>query len=151
MPEGTGRASVTMTSIPTATEKKPSVELKEASDTFTDPKINDPAPFPNLKQEMFVFSGTEGMARPLLSSDWAAALNTSDQEKERLLNETFNFSQTDKETKEMIEFTRPCFERTGLRSVMKVSNQKYPGRNGGQDNLNDTDSKKRQNLAVDEG
>ena len=42
-------------------------------------------------QKMFVFSEMGGMARPLLRSNWAAALNTSDQEKERLLNETFSF------------------------------------------------------------
>ena len=74
---------------------------------------------------MFIFSGTEGMARPLLSSDQAAALNTSDQEEERLLNEIFNFSQTDKE-------------------------KKYTGRNEVQNDLKDTNSEKGQNLAVDE-
>ena len=39
----------------------------------------------------FVFCEMGGMPRPLLRSNWAAALITSDQEKERLLNETFNF------------------------------------------------------------
>jgi hypothetical protein len=102
-------------------------------------------------QKMFVFSEMGGMARPLLRSNWAAALNTSDQEKERLLNETFNFFQTDSETMEMIEFISPYVERAGLRNAMKVLNQKYPGKNEEQENLNDTDSEKRQNLAVDEG
>lgn len=102
-------------------------------------------------QKMFVFSEMGGMARPLLRSNWAAALNTSDQEKERLLNETFNFFQTDSETMEMIEFIGPYVERAGLRNAMKVLNQKYPGKNEEHDNLNDTDSEKRQNLAVDEG
>lgn len=102
-------------------------------------------------QKMFVFSEMGGMARPLLRSNWAAALNTSDQEKERLLNETFNFFQSDTETKEMIEFISPYVERAGLRNAMKVLNQKYPGKNEEQENLNDTDSEKRQNLAVDEG
>jgi len=101
-------------------------------------------------QKMFVFSEMGGMARPLLRSNWAAALNTSDQEKERLLNETFNFFQQDKETMEMIEFISPYVERAGLRNAMKVLNQKYPGKNEEQESLNDTDSEKRQNLAVDE-
>merc|ERR1719219_1647681 len=102
-------------------------------------------------QKEFVFSEMGGMTRPLLRSNWAAALNTSDQEKERLLNETFNFFQTDTETMEMIEFIGPYVERAGLRNAMKVLNQKYPGKNEEQDSLNDTDSEKRQNLAVDEG
>jgi len=102
-------------------------------------------------QKMFVFSEMGGMARPLLRSNWAAALNTSDQEKERLLNETFHFFQTDTETVEMIEFINPYVERAGLRNAMKVLNQKYPGKNEEQESLNDTDSEKRQNLAVDEG
>merc|ERR1712147_527660 len=34
---------------------------------------------------------------------------------------------------------------------MGVLNQKYPGKNEEQESLNDTDSEKRQNLAVDEG
>jgi len=102
-------------------------------------------------QKMFVFSEMGGMARPLLRSNWAAALNTSDQEKERLLNETFSFFQSDSETMEMIEFIGPYVERAGLRNAMKVLNQKYPGKNEELENLNDTDSEKRQNLAVDEG
>eukprot|EP00092_Neocalanus_flemingeri_P040368 GFUD01043966.1.p1 GENE.GFUD01043966.1~~GFUD01043966.1.p1 ORF type:complete len:1978 (-),score=498.59 GFUD01043966.1:399-6332(-) len=102
-------------------------------------------------QKMFVFSEMGGMARPLLRSNWAAVLNTSDQEKERLLNETFSFFQSDTETVEMIEFISPYVERAGLRNAMKVLNQKYPGKNEEQENLNDTDSEKRQNLAVEEG
>ena len=40
-------------------------------------------------QKMFVFSEMGGMSRALLRSTWAAALNTTDQEKERILNLTF--------------------------------------------------------------
>jgi len=101
-------------------------------------------------QKMFVFSEMGGMSRPLLRSNWAAALNTSDQEKERLLNETFNFFQSDSETLEMIKFIGPYVERAGLRNAMKVLNQNYPGKNDEQESLNDTDSEKRQNLAVDD-
>ena len=89
---------------------------------------------------MFVFSEMGGMSRLLLRSNWATSLNTSDQEKERLLNETFNFFQSDDETKEMIKFISPYVEKAGLRNAMKVLNQKYPGKNEDQESLNDTDS-----------
>merc|ERR1719400_1824463 len=91
-------------------------------------------------QKEFVFSEMGGMTRPLLRSNWAGALNTSDQEKERLLNETFNYFQTDKDTSEMIEFIKPYTERAGLRNAMKILNQKYPEKTEDQENLNDTDS-----------
>ena len=54
-----------------------------------------------------------GMPCPLLRSNCAAALIISDQEKERLLNETFNLFQSDEETAKMIEFV----ERAGLMNV----------------------------------
>ena len=97
-------------------------------------------------QKEFVFSEMGGMARPLLRSNWAGALNTSDQEKERLLNETFNYFQNDKDTSEMIEFIKPYTERAGLRNAMKILNQKYPEKTEDLANLNDTDSEKRKNL-----
>lgn len=97
-------------------------------------------------QKEFVFSEMGGMTRPLLRSNWAGALNTSDQEKERLLNETFNYFQNDKDTLEMIEFIKPYTERAGLRNAMKILNQKYPEKTEDLDNLNDTDSEKRKNL-----
>ena len=65
----------------------------------------------------FVFCEMGGMPRPLLRSNWAAALITSDQEKERLLNETFNLFQSDEETAKMIEFIKPYVERAGLMNV----------------------------------
>ena len=84
-----------MISIPTTTEKKPSEELK-ASDTFIDPEINNQAPSPDLEQEIFVFSEMEDIAKPLLNSDQAAALDNSDQEEKKLLDEIFNLPQTNK-------------------------------------------------------
>ena len=46
-------------------------------------------------------------------------------QKERLLNETFNYFLNDKDTSEMIEFIKPYTERAGLRNAMKILNQKY--------------------------
>ena len=102
----------------------------------------------------FVFCEMGGMPRPLLRSNWAAALITSDQEKERLLNETFNFFQSDEETAEMIEFIKPYVERAGLRNAMKIMNQKYLDVVDEEEapvssSLNDTDSEKRKNLNND--
>ena len=97
----------------------------------------------------FVFCEMGGMTQPLLRSNWAGALNTSDQEKERLLNETFNFFQNDQETMEMIDFIKPYVERAGLRNAMKIMNQRYPDKDEEPDHLNDTDSEKRKNLSSD--
>ena len=101
-------------------------------------------------QKEFVFSEMGGMDKTLLRSNWAGALNTSDQEKERLLNETFNYFLNDKDTSEMIEFIKPYTERAGLRNAMKILNQKYPEKTEDQENLNDTDSEKRKNLNDEE-
>ena len=101
-------------------------------------------------QKEFVFSEMGGMTRPLLRSNWAGALNTSDQEKERLLNETFNYFQTDPDTSEMIEFIKPYTERAGLRNAMKILNQKYPEKTEDLENLNDTDSEKRKLMAEED-
>ena len=112
--------------------------------------MNDTWPHNNIMEmrKEYVFCEMGGMTRPLLRSNWAGGLNTSDQEKERLLNETFNFFQTDLETQEMIDFIQPYVERAGLRNAMKIMNQKYPIVDEEPSHLNDTDSEKRKNIGA---
>merc|ERR1719273_1289262 len=101
-------------------------------------------------QKMFVFSEMGGMSRALLRSTWAAALNTTDQEKERILNLTLAHFERDQGTQAMLSFIEPHVQSEGLRKAMKVLNQQFPEQAvDGQ--VNDTDSEKqRRDLEEDE-
>merc|ERR550525_587357 len=102
-------------------------------------------------QKMFVFSEMGGMCRTLLRSTWAAALNTTDQEKERILNLTFVHFDRDQATQAMLIFIEPHVQTDGLRKAMKVLNQQFPERAVGGQTVNDTDSEKqRRDLEEDE-
>jgi len=117
-------------------------ELFLMSDTWAAASV------PGMRKE-FVFCELGGMTRPLLRTNWAANLNTSDQEKERLLNETFSFFSRDPETLEMLEVISPYVERAGLRNAMKILHQKYPETPDREEtrNDNDTDSEKRKSMS----
>ena len=92
-------------------------------------------------RQMFVFSSQGGMTRALLRSTWAAALNTTDHEKERILNRTFVHFEADPRTQAMLAFIAPYVQVDGLRSAMKRLNQRFPVLEEGGE-VNDTDSEK---------
>jgi hypothetical protein len=92
-------------------------------------------------RQMFVFCSMGGMTRALLRSSWAAALNTTDHEKERILNRTFVYFEADPRTQAMLACIAPSVQADGLRSAMQRLNQRFPVLEEGGE-VNDTDSEK---------